>query len=277
MTRRTKPAADPGGRRRPRGGRRPAAGRRPRGARPARPRSARRLVRRGAAGVVRRLSDQRARYAGAVAVPAGRDRPGRDHARGRGGPDDRRVPGRTGRPVAGAPVSLPARYPSLWPAAGARQVIRLEDDRQVAALDAEGRPAVYLPGPAPTSLPTVKRAIADSPAARPFLTGLRLTRPDVVAEVLQIVLPRYDGLDLADLPAAWHDADSARTRPPASRRCCRRPGCTSAARSSRPASRATRRRGSPGTGTGRGWSSCGRWASGRRSRSAPACPARPAS
>jgi hypothetical protein len=169
-----------------------------------------------------------------------------------------------------------AGYPSLWPAAGARPVIRLEDDRQVAALDAEGRPAVYLPGPAPTSLPTVKRAIADSPAARPFLTGLRLTRPDVVAEVLQIVLPRYDGLDLADLPAARHDADSARTRPPASRRCCRRPGCTSAARSSRPTSRATRRRGSPGTGTGRGWSSCGRWASGRRSRSAPASPARPA-
>jgi hypothetical protein len=103
-----------------------------------------------------------------------------------------------------------AGHPSLWPAAGAKPLIRLEDGRQVAPLDIEGRPAVYLPGPAPSSLPTVKRAIADSPAARPFLAALQLTVPDVVAEVLQIVLPRYDGLDLATLDRAQHDADLER-------------------------------------------------------------------
>jgi hypothetical protein len=103
-----------------------------------------------------------------------------------------------------------AGYPSLWPAAGAKPVIRLEDGRQVAPLDGQGRPAVYLPGPAPSSLPTVKRAVADSPAARPFLAALQLTVPDVVAEVLQIVLPRYDGLDLAALGEAQHDADLER-------------------------------------------------------------------
>jgi hypothetical protein len=103
-----------------------------------------------------------------------------------------------------------AGYPSLWPAAGAKPVIRLEDGRQVAALDGQGRPAVYLPGPAPSSLPTVKRAVADSPAARPFLAALQLTGPDVVAEVLQIVLPRYDGLDIAALEEAQHGADLER-------------------------------------------------------------------
>ncbi len=103
-----------------------------------------------------------------------------------------------------------AGHPSLWPAAGLKPVIRLEDGRQVAPLDGQGRPAVYLPGPAPSSLPTVKRAVADSPAARPFLAALQLTVPDVVAEVLEIVLPRYDGLDLATLEEAQHDADLER-------------------------------------------------------------------
>jgi hypothetical protein len=103
-----------------------------------------------------------------------------------------------------------AGHPSLWPAAGAKPVIRLEDGRQVAPLDEQGRPAVYLPGPAPSNLPTVKRAVADSPEARPFLVALQLTVPDVVAEVLQVVLPRYDGLDLAALEEAQHDADLER-------------------------------------------------------------------
>jgi hypothetical protein len=103
-----------------------------------------------------------------------------------------------------------AGHPSLWPEAARKPVIRLEDGRQVAPLDGQGRPAVYLPGPAPSSLPTVKRAVADSPAARPFLAALQLTGPDVVAEVLEIVLPRYDRLDLAALGEAEHDADVER-------------------------------------------------------------------
>jgi len=103
-----------------------------------------------------------------------------------------------------------AGHPSLWPAAGAKPVIRLEDGRQVTPFDGQGRPAVYLPGPAPSSLPTVKRAVADAPAARAYLTALQLTVPDVVAEVLQVVLPRYEGLDLAALDPAEHDADLER-------------------------------------------------------------------
>jgi hypothetical protein len=103
-----------------------------------------------------------------------------------------------------------AGYPSLWPTARDKPIIRLEDGRQVPPFDGQGRPAVYLPGPAPSSLPTVKRTVADSPAARGFLTALQLTVPDVVAEVLQIVLPRYEGLDHAALDPAQHDADLER-------------------------------------------------------------------
>ena len=102
-------------------------------------------------------------------------------------------------------LRLPVHDSALWRAprsdgeqpgpARAKPIIRLEDGSQVAPFDGQGRPAVYLPGPAASSLPTVRRAIADSPAARQFLAALNLTEPDVVAEVLQIILPRYNGLD----------------------------------------------------------------------------------
>jgi hypothetical protein len=88
-----------------------------------------------------------------------------------------------------------------------KPVIRLEDGSHVAPFDAQDRPAVYLPGPAASSLPTVRRAVADSAAARPFLDALDLAEPDVIAEVLQIILPRYGGLDLGELDPVQHDAD----------------------------------------------------------------------
>jgi hypothetical protein len=92
-------------------------------------------------------------------------------------------------------------------AARAKPIIRLEDGSHVAAFDGAGRPAVYLPGPVASSLPTVRRAVADSPAARQFLEALNLTEPDVVAEVLEIILPRYARLDIAELDPAQHEAD----------------------------------------------------------------------
>ena len=91
--------------------------------------------------------------------------------------------------------------------ARARPIIRLEDGSQVAPFDSGDRPAAYLPGPAATGFPTVRRAVADVPGARHFLEALKFTEPDVVAEVLDNVLPRYSGLDVADLDAAQHDAD----------------------------------------------------------------------
>ena len=101
-------------------------------------------------------------------------------------------------------------YPSLGlPGGPARDkpIIRLADGSQVAAFGPAGQPAVYLPGPAGTGLRTVRRAIADVPAARHFLAGLGLTEPDLLAEVLDVVLPRYDGLDVDELDAVQHAAD----------------------------------------------------------------------
>jgi hypothetical protein len=104
-------------------------------------------------------------------------------------------------------------------------IIRVEDGRQVEPFDSAGRPAVYLPdpltpatppatkasaGPAATpapSLATVRRSIAADPAARRFLIALGLTEPDLLAAVLDGVLPRYDDLDLTDLDPARHNAD----------------------------------------------------------------------
>ncbi len=88
-----------------------------------------------------------------------------------------------------------------------KPIIRLEDGTQVAPFDARGRPAAYLPGPADLGFATVRRAIAAHPDARQFLTALGFGEPDVVAEVLDHVLPRYHDADIATLDAARHDAD----------------------------------------------------------------------
>ena len=91
--------------------------------------------------------------------------------------------------------------------ARAKPIIRLEDGVQVAPFDARGRPAAYLPGPVRTEFATVRRAVAALPDARQFLEALGFAEPDVVAEVLDHVLPRYHDADVAKLDMAQHDAD----------------------------------------------------------------------
>jgi hypothetical protein len=91
--------------------------------------------------------------------------------------------------------------------ARAKLIIRLEHGVQVAPFDARGRPAAYLPGPVETEFATVRRAVAALPDARQFLEALGFAEPDVVAEVLDHVLPRYQDADVAKLDMAQHDAD----------------------------------------------------------------------
>ncbi|HEY3957623.1 MAG TPA: hypothetical protein VGM53_30005 [Streptosporangiaceae bacterium] len=128
--------------------------------------------------------------------------------------------------LAGQPDTWMARFyaflhrrPALWqepPQPGEQPgparlapVIRLEGGGQVAPFGPGGRPAAYLPldVPAPAGLRTVRRAVAASPGAQAFLEALGFTEPDVVAEVLDGVLPGYDGLDVAALDPARHQAD----------------------------------------------------------------------
>jgi hypothetical protein len=103
---------------------------------------------------------------------------------------------------------MPPDSPGEQPGpARAKPIIRLEDGSQVRPFGSGDRPAAYLPGPAGTGFPTVRRGVAEVPGARRFLEALQFTEPDVVAEVLDNVLPRYDGLAVADLDAAQHEAD----------------------------------------------------------------------
>jgi hypothetical protein len=109
------------------------------------------------------------------------------------------------------------RHPSLWqePAhagdltapARSKPIIRLEDGTHVVPFDARGRPAAYLPGHAMTEFATVRRSVARHPDALQFLTAIGFSEPDIVAEVLDHVLPRYDNADVEKLDAARHDAD----------------------------------------------------------------------
>jgi hypothetical protein len=109
------------------------------------------------------------------------------------------------------------QHPALWQVprhpgdlagpARSKPIIRLEDGAQVAPFDAQGRPAAYLPGSADTGFATIRRAIAAHPDARQFLTALGFDEPDVVAEVLDHVLPRYRDADVANLDPAQRDAE----------------------------------------------------------------------
>jgi hypothetical protein len=119
-----------------------------------------------------------------------------------------------------------------WEAARSAPIIRLEDGSQVVPSDGQGRLVVYLPGPVASSLPTVRRAIADAPAARQFLEALNLAKPDVVAEVLRSCSPDTTG-------SRWRSWTRPGTRPTSSASC----------------GRWTRRR--PGGGRSC-WSGCGR-------------------
>jgi hypothetical protein len=109
------------------------------------------------------------------------------------------------------------QHQSLWREPGhpgdqpgparAKPIIRLEDGVHVAPFDARGRPAAYLPGPVATEFATVRRAVTALPGVREFLEALGFAEPDVVAEVLDHVLPRYQDADVAKLDMAQHDAD----------------------------------------------------------------------
>ncbi len=94
--------------------------------------------------------------------------------------------------------------------ARAKPIIRLEDGTHITPFDDQGLPAAYLPGPIQTTFPTVRRAVAENPGARVFLEALGYSPPDVVAEVLDNVLPSYRGLDVQDLETEQHDADIER-------------------------------------------------------------------
>ena len=91
--------------------------------------------------------------------------------------------------------------------ARSKPIIRLEDGSHVMPFNASGFPAAHLPGQVATEFPTVRRSVLSSAPARQYLESLGFTAPDAVTEVIDIVLPRYEGLDIRDLDLARHDSD----------------------------------------------------------------------
>lgn len=98
------------------------------------------------------------------------------------------------------------RYGVLPPARG-KPIIRLEDGSHVRPFDGQGLPLAYLPSGLTSEFPTVRAALASEKTVREFLTALGLVEPDVTAEVLEVVLPRYAGSDPEALDWDQHQED----------------------------------------------------------------------
>jgi hypothetical protein len=86
-----------------------------------------------------------------------------------------------------------------------RPFLRLECKSHVPPFDANGHPNAYLPLKGTTQLPIVRRSVAADKSARDFLTRLGISEPDIVAEVIEEILPLYLSADSA--PSATDHAE----------------------------------------------------------------------
>jgi len=72
-----------------------------------------------------------------------------------------------------------------------KDFIRLKDGKHVTPLGDGGVPNAYLPIEIDTDFPMVKPKIAQDEKALEFLKKLGLTKPDEVAEVIELIIPKY--------------------------------------------------------------------------------------
>ena len=84
-------------------------------------------------------------------------------------------------------------------------LIRLADGTHASL----GRPKAFLPSDSKTEFPAVRAAACKSPGALSFLRSLGLREPDLVDDVIQNVLPKYQKGDL-EVDDAEYEADFAR-------------------------------------------------------------------
>jgi len=91
-------------------------------------------------------------------------------------------------------------HKDLWKKADSvlrqKKFLRLEDDTLVTPRQKDGKPNAYLPGTSATKFPTIKRKIADNPEAREFLLELGILEPDLFAEIIEYILPKYSGSEI---------------------------------------------------------------------------------
>jgi hypothetical protein len=83
--------------------------------------------------------------------------------------------------------------PGLWDGELKRvPFVRTEDGGHIRAFTRNGKPNVYLPSDTKTTLPVVRRCVAEDSRARRFLSKVGLKTPDLKAEVIAHILPQYD-------------------------------------------------------------------------------------
>ncbi len=72
-----------------------------------------------------------------------------------------------------------------------KKILRLEDNSHVIPFQYDGRPSAYLPSSSQTNFPIIKKNIFKDKGAADFLRSLGLFEPDLFAEVIEFVLPKY--------------------------------------------------------------------------------------
>ena len=87
-------------------------------------------------------------------------------------------------------------------------LVRLDDGSHTCAI-VDGKPQAYLPGDSQTGFPTVRRSVCQSDDAQEFLRRLELRAPDLVDDVIENLLPKYDQ-EVIDIPDRDYQSDIER-------------------------------------------------------------------
>ena len=71
------------------------------------------------------------------------------------------------------------------------KIIRLEDKSHVIPFKSDGTPNAYLPSSVATKFPTIKKSLFANETAADFLKRLGIIEPDLFAEIIEFILPKY--------------------------------------------------------------------------------------
>jgi hypothetical protein len=72
-----------------------------------------------------------------------------------------------------------------------RKIIRLDNNSHVVPFKKDGTPNAYLPSTETTNFPTIKKSIIADEDASDFLKKLGMIEPDLFAEIIEFILPKY--------------------------------------------------------------------------------------
>jgi len=87
---------------------------------------------------------------------------------------------------------------SLWSERGypkgilrTKPIIRTENNEHIAPFDSNGKVQAYLPAETKSKYKTVKRILTENEESLKFLKELGLTKPDLFAEIVEFIIPKY--------------------------------------------------------------------------------------